>query len=253
MPNGGSDCCGTCWFNSTHEGKVGYFKTEPGSRTRCVIRDLLIEDPFWTYCVNHPHHNPGKVELPVGPAYVNAGYPYRRQVWVESPDREDIRLTLLRLLESMPERPRPEYPSSPTLDEAVIDQLMRFREPRAVPGLKRVCTFDPVAEPEGGNPFRQTRVATVARALEALATIVGDEALPELAHGLGAGLPQVTTGAGYDPQKDPLAVVRYRAVRGLQYCSPAGRRQTLLRAADDPNNEVAARAKELLGNDDKQE
>jgi hypothetical protein len=29
MPNGGSDCCGTCWFNSTHQGQVGYFTNDP--------------------------------------------------------------------------------------------------------------------------------------------------------------------------------------------------------------------------------
>jgi hypothetical protein len=86
MPNGGSDCCGTCWFNSTHEGKAGIFDVPAGAEVRCVIRDLVIENPFWTYCVNHPHHNPDQINLPIGPVYVDAGgYPYRRQVWVESP------------------------------------------------------------------------------------------------------------------------------------------------------------------------
>jgi hypothetical protein len=247
MPNGGSDCCGTCWFNSTHEGEVGYFRAAPGAQTRCVIRDLIIENPFWTYCVNHPHHNPDKIELPIGPAYVGAdGYPYRRQVWAESPDTEDIRLMLLRLLKGMPERPRAEYPASPKLDEAVIDQLMRFREPRAVPGLKRVCQFDPHAAPEGANPFGRNRALTVARALEALAAIVGDEALPDLASGLEAGLQHGSGAPDYDPEKDSLAVIRYYSVRGLQHCSRAASDELLRRAADDPNKDVAALAKEFL-------
>jgi hypothetical protein len=214
---------------------------------RCVIRDLIIESPFWTYCVNHPHHNPEKIELPIGPAYVSAGgYPYRRQVWVESPDTEDIRLMLLRLLEGMPERPRPEYPASPKLDEAVIDQLMRFREPRAVPGLKRACQFDPYAAPEGDNPFGRNRVLTVAGALEALAAISGDEAVPDLARGLEASLQRGSCAPDYDPEKDSVAVIRYYSLRGLQHCSRAASRELLRRAADDPHNDVAALAKELL-------
>ena len=30
MPNGGSDNCGTCWFNERNKGEVG-FDPEPGS------------------------------------------------------------------------------------------------------------------------------------------------------------------------------------------------------------------------------
>ena len=225
MPNGGSDCCGTCWFNSSHEGKVGHFDAgpdAPDAQIRCVIRDLVIENPFWTYCANHPHHNLDKVDLPIGPAYVDSGgYPYGRQVWVESPDTEMIRLMLLRLLENMPERPRPEYPASPKLDEAVIDQLMRFHEPRAVPGLKRVCKFNPFAAPEGDNPFGRNRTLTVACAVEALASIASDEAWPELARGLEFGRQDGSGAREYGPEKDPLAVIRYYTVRGLQHCSSA--------------------------------
>lgn len=155
MPNGGSDCCGTCWFNSTHEGKAGYFDAPSDAEVRCVIRDLLIEEPFWTYCPNHPHHNPEKISVPIGPVVRDTGgYPYSREVWADSPDTEEIRLLLLRLLETMPENPVSEYPASPKLDEAVIDQLTRLGEQRAVPGLRRVCKFEPLATPIGNNPLR---------------------------------------------------------------------------------------------------
>jgi hypothetical protein len=247
MPNGGSDCCGTCWFNSTHEGKAGYFDVPLGAEVRCVIRDLLIENPFWTYCANHPHHNPEQINLPIGPVYVDAGgFPYRREVWVESPDSEDVRVMLLRLLDTMPERPRPEYPSSPKRDEAVIDQLMRFRERRAVPDLMRICRFDPLAEPEGENPFGRTRVVTVARAFEALAAILGEEAIPDLTRGLECGLEQARGLPDYDPKKDKLAVIRYHCVRGFQHCPGGPSREVLRRAADDPNPDVAALATQLL-------
>src|ERR1700736_4831484 len=133
MPNGGSDCCGTCWFNSNNEGRPGYPGGDRGGEVRCIIRDLAIENPFWTYCVNHPHHNPKRLSLPVGPVYLDAGgYPYRRRVWVESPDSEAIRLQLLRLLWTMAQQPTADYPAGRTLDEAVVEQLGRFREVRAV-------------------------------------------------------------------------------------------------------------------------
>lgn len=247
MPNGGSDCCGTCWFNSTNEGKVGHFDTLPGAEVRCVIRDILIEIPFWTYCPNHPHHNPEKITVPIGPVYRDAGgYPYRREVWVESPDTEEIRSLLLRLLETMPENPVAEYPSSPKLDEAVIDQLMRFGEQRAVPGLRRVCQFNPLAVPLGNNPFDRTRAFTVAHALEALAALIRDEALPELTWGLTCGLEQIKTMPNYDPLNDKLAIIRYYSIRGLSHFSPERARELLLQAANDPNEEVASLAKELL-------
>ena len=61
MPNGGSDCCGTCWFNSKNSGEQGYQGSEKEGVVKCTIRNLEIPDPFWTYCANHPHHNQNKI------------------------------------------------------------------------------------------------------------------------------------------------------------------------------------------------
>jgi hypothetical protein len=252
MPNGGSDCCGTCCFNSTHEGNVGYFDVPPDAQVRCVIRDLVIENPFWTYCPNHPHHNPEKITVPIDPVHRDSGgYPYHRVVWVESPDSEEIRLLLLRLLETMSENPAAEYPSSPKLDEAIIDQLMRFSEQRAIPGLRRVCKFDPLASPIGSNPFERTRASTIAHALEALAALVGEEALPELSWGLTCGLDLAKTTKDCDPHEDKRAIIRYYAVRGLSRLSPERSRELLLQAAHDPHVEVTNLAKELLAKENR--
>ena len=49
MPNGGSDCCGTCWFNRSLEGKRGSANFNREIPSRCEIRDLDIPDPFYTY------------------------------------------------------------------------------------------------------------------------------------------------------------------------------------------------------------
>jgi hypothetical protein len=86
LPNGGSDCCGTCWFNSTNEGQPGYREKPSYEGARCTIRNVATRKPFWTYCVNHPHHNPVQLALPIGPIDVAAEDTYSRELWVESPD-----------------------------------------------------------------------------------------------------------------------------------------------------------------------
>lgn len=68
MPNGGSDCCGTCAFNGVNLGKVQY-PPEGSSSFFCEIRKFLIEDPFWTFCNNHPRRNPLWSRIPIGPIW----------------------------------------------------------------------------------------------------------------------------------------------------------------------------------------
>ena len=44
MPNGGSDCCGTCWFNQSLEGQRGSGNFNREIPSHCEIRDLDIID-----------------------------------------------------------------------------------------------------------------------------------------------------------------------------------------------------------------
>jgi hypothetical protein len=74
MPNGGSDCCGTCPFNRVNKGKFQYPPPDAGDFF-CEIRKFKIEDPFWTYCNNHPRRNPLLVQTLRGPVW--APVPYR--------------------------------------------------------------------------------------------------------------------------------------------------------------------------------
>ena len=46
MPNGGSDCCGTCWFNKKNKGDVGCEHAKDPGDDYCIIRNTKIEDPF---------------------------------------------------------------------------------------------------------------------------------------------------------------------------------------------------------------
>ena len=135
MPNGGSDCCGTCWFNRRNRGESG-FDAHGNSEDdpHCQIRDVAIPDPFWTYCANHPHRRPDRDPIPIGPITRHAGDGSNndREVWIPSPDSEEIRLHLLYLLENFVEHVlESRYPIGPDVGEVVLWQLGEFREQRA--------------------------------------------------------------------------------------------------------------------------
>jgi hypothetical protein len=244
MPNGGSDCCGTCWFFEPNAGRAGYpDEHRVPAEPRCVIRDLLIENPFWTYCANHPHHTRRRIDLPIGPVLVcDLSYPYERRVWEQPPDTEALRLRLLEMLDTMPEQPVSEYPSQTQLDAAIIDQLAVYGERRAIPGIRRVLRFDPFAAPED-NPFGQYRFHTIGHAIEALAMIASDDALPDIERLLHAGLTPEWPASSHE---DGYPAMRYHAVRALRFCrSPRGK-ELLEHATSDPHEDVRAFAREIL-------
>lgn len=162
MPNGGSDCCGNrCWFNDGGRSK-GY----------CVIRQLEISSPMYTYCANHPRRNPDRIEVPLGPAFVGDSTG-RRELWQPSPDTEEVRLALLELLANIAEQPTNEYPIGIYRDEIVIWQLGEFKEQRAIEHLQRIANFEPNAET--GEPFHRSRQSTVRAAIAALQKIQAQE------------------------------------------------------------------------------
>jgi hypothetical protein len=164
MPNGGSDCCATCWFNRRNRGKAGRGNADPAIADACEIRDLAIESASYTYCANHPHHMRERVPIPIGPVRVDEGR--GRVLWRHSPDSPRIRDHLLALLARTPEVPPPEYPIGQGLEEAVVWQLGEFAEPRAIPDLKRILAFSPQAR--GPDPFARTREGLIAQARSAL-------------------------------------------------------------------------------------
>jgi hypothetical protein len=104
MPNGGSDCCGTCWFNAVHANQA--------EQARCLIRNFEVPNPFYTYCVNHQRHNPTKVRTPLGPVFTADGYPYTRRTWLPAPDSEQVREQLLLLLDGIKIADEEVYPSA---------------------------------------------------------------------------------------------------------------------------------------------
>jgi hypothetical protein len=168
MPNGGSDCCGTCWFNAKNKGQAGYSHSSDPEPAHCTIRNLPIANPFYTYCGNHPHRRPLRDPIPIGPVFIGDSSGARR-VWQPSPDTEEVRQHLLDLLAAIGEQPATEYPAGMYTDELVVAQLDEFGEPRARDGLRRIASFDPAASESG--PFGRTRRQLVELARRALARL----------------------------------------------------------------------------------
>ncbi|MDE2875493.1 MAG: hypothetical protein OXU69_02520 [Gemmatimonadota bacterium] len=149
MPNGGSDCCGTCWFNRANGGEAGSANHDHSIPSHCEIRDLAIEDPFYTYCANHPYRLHRKAPVPFGPVYVHVEsfeksdgvteFRSERKPWKDAPDTEEIRSQLLGLLED-PGNLSDHYPFyGDDLLRVVVDELERLREGRAIPILERIA------------------------------------------------------------------------------------------------------------------
>ena len=151
MPNGGSDCCGTCWFNRSLEGQRGSANFNREIPSHCEIRDLDVPDPFYTYCANHPCHRPDRDPVPIGPVYVHrATGPLGeggREEWQPSPDTEEIRQHLLDIVR-LPEEHADEgyhFHTRPAHIEALM-QLLGWHDERLVPALEEIARR-PEAEP----------------------------------------------------------------------------------------------------------
>ena len=144
MPNGGSDCCGTCWFNRSLEGKRGSTNFDCEIPSRCEIRDIDIPDPFYTYCANHPYHRPDRDSVPIGPVYVHevtgpSGQGGREE-WQPSPDTEEIRRHLLDIVRSPDEHADEGYHFyTHPAHVAAFKQLLEWGDERLVPALEEIA------------------------------------------------------------------------------------------------------------------
>lgn len=141
MPNGGSDCCGTCWFNRSLRGQRGSRNFDHEVPSHCEIRGLDISDPFWTYCANHPYHRPGRDPIPIGPVYVvDDALRSTRKEWQLSPDTEEIRQHLLDVVR-LPDEHRDKgyhFYTHPA-HIAAIQQLLEWRDRRLISALEEIA------------------------------------------------------------------------------------------------------------------
>ena len=137
MPNGGSDCCMNCRHNPA--AREGYRPENRSDVDYCELRAIQIHRRAYTYCLNNRSRvmHSGK-EIPVGPAFETISYG-SRQVYVESPDTEEIRQFLLKWASHIVPSATPANDRSPQIDSMVVYQLGLFREKRAVPHLERIA------------------------------------------------------------------------------------------------------------------
>jgi hypothetical protein len=171
VPNGGSDCCGTCPFNERNQGEAGYAHAGDPGRDYCTIRDLeIVGSAFYTYCVNHPHHNPGGLDVPIGPVFQGDSFG-DRSFWVASPDTPELRRKLVMLAERMPLEWDVEYPFGMSLKVGVIMQLGEWREDAALPALQRIATGDTSKSPVPKRAFARSPLGLVEAAQRAIEQI----------------------------------------------------------------------------------
>lgn len=234
MPNGGSDCCESCWFNSNNEDEAGYHGSKIEGVVRCIIRDIEIPDPVWTYCSNHPHHNRNKIDVPLGPVYVD-DYPNSRKVWLQPPDNENIRLKLLEILDEISSQER--NPSDDDIDLEVIKHIAALREKRAVPMLLRISQLLDIE-----NYKKSVPPIIVGQAIESLLEISEGKYLDDVKKFIQAGV----VVERYDQKTDNFVMIRYHLIRGLQYCPQSEADDLLQIGTHDPNNGIKAFAVEIL-------
>lgn len=235
MPNGGSDCCGTCRYNSVYSERARSARPEQLANIRCQLRDFVPDDPFWTYCANHPHHNTQDARTPVGPVYASDGL-YGRVEKLPAPDQEQVRLGLVDLAMRIPQVPEPEYPGETSFSVEIIKHISHLREVRALPAVFRILSFDPFAT-SADEDFPQNNLALVSQALECLPRLIPDGAAAHLRPWIGYGLDALDT-EHYDPAADPCAPLRYHAVRALRDAQSA--EELLKQALQDPHPEIRA-------------
>ena len=248
MPNGGSDCCGTCWFRT--EKKVEIKDKKEDNRkyiTTCLIRDLEIPRPFWTYCANHPHHTKGrKIDAPLGPVYIDSGeYPYSRKIWKKAIDTEEIRLKLVDLVHRISNTKEDSYNGGYGIEEEALIQIGVMKEKRAVRSLLRIINFNIDEYRMQPSPRIKNKAVTVGLAIEALIKTTGCEYINELSCYINKGMDKIPK-EKYRRVRDNFAIIRYHLVRGLEYCDCERADDLLKIALNDWHKEVAAFAQEII-------
>lgn len=244
MPNGGSDCCGTCCFNSKNDGEPGYHGSKKPGKVRCIIRGIEPDDPFYTYCVNHPHHNTSRIAVPLGPVYISED----REIWLLPPKSEEITLQYLQLLDLITNEVQTRYPSPTDLEEIVINQLKELKEERAIPGLLKIVGMDISIFQDYDQKEHfiiRNKANIVGCAIETLLDISEGKYLDKVDFFVDKGLEKFDS-KKYDHTHDNFAVIRYHLISGLKYCSQKETEDLLDVAKNDPNESVRKLAGELI-------
>ena len=246
MPNGGTDCCGTCFFNSKNDGLTGFGPTsDKKGKSICVIRKIEIPNPYWTYCPNHNGHNHDRIDIPIEPVTThsrdNSGKETRK-AWLDPPDSEIIRETLLIELEKTSITRTAPFPSPTHFEHQVIRHLAFLKEKRALPRLYELTQTN-----FGDHRYPSTLMTEwisdlIGYAIEALLEISeGNEYLEKVQHFIDFGITE-----NYNPKNAPFQCIRYCLIRGLEYCHQPLADILLRKGLKDPLKSIRNTASEIL-------
>lgn len=138
MPNGGSDCCGEC----------GFFVPDDDHGGWCSIRNLYTINPFWTYCANQTYRNSEKIEIPLGPVWINDSRPgkgYSRVVWQPAPsEASQIGLRLVSRDGALAELQSPNDRFGWPFDARFTQPISESHDDRGLAGLVELLCDDRV-------------------------------------------------------------------------------------------------------------
>lgn len=246
--------CDTCWFNTENDGSpMELSATVNGLRdagcVRCQLRGGSYPNPVWTYCANHQLLNPGRIAVPVGSVYVRSPDvgqgELSRRVLQPGPSEEDVRIRLIALLDDV-SRGVADWSPAPRFEEELIRQLMVLGESRAIPALRRIAAWTSRSDEDEAAGLDERGLGTVGCALEALASLVGDDVAPWLRTGLqcsarAGGRADLDEGA-----QDPGWRLRVHAAAALQYMSTEVAREFAGTLLSDPHPRVLVVAEEAL-------
>jgi hypothetical protein len=169
MPNEERYFCGTCWFNLGHKDVPRDYHTGEPKSYLCVIRKVEISDPLRAYCANHTRGVPLKVAMPIGPIYQDDALG-NRKVWFPLEDTPENRLFHLECLRNIGNIPMAEHPLGKTIFEIIMNQVIEWRESRAIPYLRRIAGLPTQRDNLDKKPALHENVAieVATRALEKL-------------------------------------------------------------------------------------
>lgn len=247
MPNGGSDCCGTCSFNELKDAPEA--KPRGPHKGRCVLRGLDVDSAFHYYCVNHPYHNTRDIREPIGPVYTAdmTSFSYTRVPSTAAPDSPEIRTRLLDLLEGLPSgETRSLYPSRGIFfDAVVLNHLAELKERAALPRILRFLEAARERFLQNDSAIPKFRTACIIQAaIQASLVISEDKCLEDVEPWLQTG--DLSKSICAPDQENMFAFIRMGLVKSLEHCSRSRADTLLLKVLTDPHPGVRKAVEDAL-------
>lgn len=246
MPNGGWDCCAECPHS-----RQGVGSDHPSGRdgdarqnVSCMFRSLPIQDPYHTYCANHPEHNRKGIRFPVGRVFGHAG-DQRRMILVGVPNlSQRHRRALLRLVRriSTDQSDRDDSPFITSFDVEVVTHIGLLGDIRALAPLSRIANWDLTKETQIADDDPFSRLGSVKDAMligSAQAAIIRLDPRYWVEH-FGSSITDL--GEAEHPGYRLGAVIRYQILRAIGTVHHTVLDDPLEHMTHDPVDQVRAYA-----------